>query len=323
LEYFAKRGALDLEGLGGIVADKLVERGLVSEPLDVFALGAKEADAKTLSQLNLGTDEEPRVFGEKNATKLLEAIERAKQLPLARWLHALAIPEVGEETAHDLAKFHSKLSEVAGSPLLTDVVELDDLRAQIDAANPRARLHKDRTDLEKQELKSRHAELVAKANTIGARLIAAHFAQPAKKKGATDADAVVAIGPVAAKAVLAWFDSPPGRETLARLRKLGLDPRGAEVRASDTPLAGKTFVLTGTLEKMSRGEASEKIRAGGGNVSSSVSRKTDYVVAGPGAGSKLEDAQALGVTVLDEAQFLALLSGAPRKTTPPDLFGAH
>ena len=316
LEYFAKRGALDLEGLGGIVADKLVERELVSEPLDVFSLPEEQ-----LARLNLGTDEEPRIFGEKNAAKLREAIERARQLPLARWLHALAIPEVGEETAHDLAKFHSTIGAVAGSTLLADVVALDDLRTQIDAANPRARLHKDRSELEKQELASRHVEFVAKANQLGARLIAARFAQPAKKKGATDADAVLAIGPVAARAVLGWFASPAGRETLARLGKLGIEPQGASAPTGDAPLAGKTFVLTGTLEKMSRGEASERIRAQGGNVSSSVSRKTDYVVAGPGAGAKLEEATALGVAVLEEAQFLALLGAVPVAPESRDLFG--
>ena len=321
LEYFAKRGALDLEGLGGIVADKLVERGLVQDPLDVFDLAAKEAESKALSALNLGTEDEPRVFGEKNATKLLEAIERAREAPLARWLYALAIPEVGEETAHDLAKYHPTIGEAAASELLQGVVTLDELRTEIDAANPRARLHKDRTELEKQQLASRHAELVTRANAIGAKLIAANFAKPAKKKGAADADAVVAIGPVAARAVLGWFESAAGRETIARLRKLGIEPRGATAHGAASALAGKTFVLTGTLEKMSRGEAAEKIRGLGGNVSSSVSRKTDYVVAGPGAGSKLDDARALGVTVLDEVQFLALLGGESSASEPRDLFG--
>ena len=113
LEYFGRRGSLELDALGGIVADKLVERGLVDEPLDIFDLQLAD-----LSSLNLGTAAEPRVFGEKNARKLLEAIERARHLPLARWLNALAIPEVGEETAHDLAKFHQSLEDVADSQLL-------------------------------------------------------------------------------------------------------------------------------------------------------------------------------------------------------------
>lgn len=308
LEYFARRGALDLDGLGGIVADKLTERGLVSEPLDVFDLAAKETESRALSQLNLGTDEEPRVFGEKNAAKLLEAIERCRTLPLARWLHALAIPEVGEETAHDLARFHNDIEGVAKSPLLRDVIALDELRAAIEQHNPRAKVNRDKTELEKQQLASRHAELVADAEKIGTRLIAAGFAHPAKKKGATDADAVVAIGPVAASAVIRWFASDAGGEVLRRMKKLGVNPQGALAPSGALPFAGKTFVLTGTLEKMSRNEAGEKIRALGGNVSGSVSRKTHYVVAGPGAGSKLDDAQSLGVAVLDEAAFLAMLA---------------
>ena len=317
LEYFAKRGALDIDGLGGIVADKLVERGLVDDPLDLFTLRFED-----LAKLNLGTDEEPRIFGEKNARKVIDAIERARELPLARWLHALAIPEVGETTAHDLAKFHESLDAVRDWPLLHDVLEMDRLHAEADAANPRARHNKDRSPLEKQELAARHAELLALVNAAGARLLAAGFAEPAKKRGAADADAITVVGPVVARAVLDWIASEAGRAVLQRLAKLGIAPRGCIERGGGQPLAGQTFVLTGTLESMSRGEAGEKIRALGGNVTGSVSRKTNYVVAGPGAGSKLEEARALGVTVLDEAQFLTLLEGhsKPTKLAQPDLF---
>src|SRR6184192_2913021 len=89
VEFFAARGALDIESVGGIVADNVVERGLVREPLDLFELKTEQ-----LAKLNLGTDEEPRVFGEKNATKAIRAIERARTLLLSRWLFALAIPDV-------------------------------------------------------------------------------------------------------------------------------------------------------------------------------------------------------------------------------------
>jgi DNA ligase (NAD+) len=307
LEYFAKRGALDLEGLGGIVADKLIERRVVDEPLDVF--GLKVSD---LAELNLGTAEEPRMFGEKNARKLVDAIARAQTLPLARWLHALAIPEIGEETAHDLAKHHETLDAVADSPLLRDVVRLDDLRADLEENNPRARRNAAKTDLEKKKLATRHAELLTEANAVGRRLIDAGFAQLAKRKGATDADAVVVVGPVTARAALKWFASEYGRAVLARLRKLGIAPKGqssANGGGQGHPFAGKTVVLTGTLEKMGRSEAQERIRVIGGNVSSSVSRKTDFVVAGPGAGSKLADAQKYGVRVLNEQEFIALLEG--------------
>jgi DNA ligase (NAD+) len=159
-------------------------------------------------------------------------------------------------------------------------------------------------------------------NATGRRLLDAGFAAPAKKKGASDADVVTVVGPVVARAALDWLASETGRETLQRLHALKISPTGSQPSASGQALAGQTFVLTGTLEKMSRNEASEKIRALGGNVSSSVSRKTSYVVAGPGAGSKLEDAQALGVTVLSEDQFLELLAGAggSAQRATPDLF---
>lgn len=277
LEYFAKRGALDLEGLGGIVADTLVVRGLAGEPLDVFDLRLEQ-----LAPLNLGTDEEPRMFGEKNARKLLEAVERAKTLPLARWLHALAIPEIGEETAHDLAKFHETIEEVADSKLLRDVVELNRLREN---------------------------KLKDEADVVGRRLIDSGFAQPSKKKNPADRDAVVAVGPVAAQAVLEWFAGDTGKNVLARLKTLGISPRGAAGGRSSAghPFAGKTFVLTGTLAGMGRNEAAEKIRAAGGNVSSSVSKKTDFLVVGENAGSKLEEARKHGVRELAEAEFSALL----------------
>src|SRR5205085_5837666 len=118
LEFFAARSALDIEIIGGIVADKLVERGLVREPLDLFELKVEQ-----LAQLNLGTEHALRIFGEKNATKAINAIERARTLPLSRWLYALAIPDVGKTTATQLATFHETIDNVAHSQLLRDVLD--------------------------------------------------------------------------------------------------------------------------------------------------------------------------------------------------------
>src|ERR1700716_4003813 len=108
VEFFAARGALDIESVGGIGADKLVERGLVREPLDLFELKTEQ-----LATLNLGTDEAPRIFGEKNAQKAIDAIERAKTFPLSRWLFAVAIPDVGKTTATQLAAFHDTMEQIA------------------------------------------------------------------------------------------------------------------------------------------------------------------------------------------------------------------
>ena len=113
VEYFAQRKALDLESLGGIVAEKLVERGLVKEPLDLFDL-----KMEVLGKLNLGTDDEPRTLGEKNAKKILDALQRAKTAPLSRWLLALGVPSVGETTAFQLSKLHKDFEEIAHSEIL-------------------------------------------------------------------------------------------------------------------------------------------------------------------------------------------------------------
>ncbi len=291
LEYFAKRGALDIDSLGGIVADKLVERGLVDDPLDVFTL-----EFEPLAKLNLGTDDEPRVFGEKNARKLLDAAERAKTLPLARWLHALAIPEVGEATAHDLAQHHKTIGAVAASTALRDVLELERLREAKD---------KDGADV------------------VGARLIAAGFAKLSKKAKAEPRDAVVVAGPVVARAVLAWFASDRGKRVVERLQKLGIEPRGkAELSATGHAFAGKTLVLTGTLHTIKRDTATERVRALGGSVSGSVSKKTDFLIVGENAGSKLDDARKHGVAELTEGEFLAMLESGAATPDQGELFGS-
>src|SRR5687768_7030585 len=118
------------------------------------------------------------------------------------------------------------------------------------------------------------------------------------------------IGEVIAKSVVAWFADKRNQELIERLRKAGLNfvSDSYKAKAAPGPLTGKTFVLTGTLPNLKREEAAAKIEAAGGKVAGSVSKKTHYVVAGEDAGSKLEKARQLGVPVLNEAEFLTLLS---------------
>ena len=272
VEFFAARGALDIESVGGIVADKLVERGLVREPLDLFELKVEQ-----LGKLNLGTEENPRIFGEKNATKAIQAIERARTFPLSRWLYALAIPDVGKTTAADLARFHQTIEDVASSKLLRNVLAYREIKGD-------------------KELTKEIAE----------RLIKSSFAQRSKSKIDKNAGIVTEVGPVVAKSVLDFFASAAGKKILQWMKQLGIRPKSEKVSAkkmAELPLAGKTFVLTGTLPSMTREEASAKIEALGGHISGSVSKKTDYVLAGTEAGSKLEKAKELGVRVIDEPQF--------------------
>jgi DNA ligase (NAD+) len=282
VEFFGARGALDIESVGGIVADKLVERGLVHEPLDLFELNIEQ-----LAKLNLGADEAPRVFGEKNASKAIQAIERAKTAPLSRWLYSLAIPDVGKTTATDLARFHETIDDVASSQLLRDVVSYR-----------RRKSDKSRDGGTKE---------------IADRLIKSGFAEPSKSKMDKQRGIVTQVGPVVAQSVLDFFASSAGKKILQRMKQLGIEPKNEKVSTKQMarlPLAGKTFVLTGTLPSMTRDEASAKIEALGGHVSGSVSKKTDYVLAGGEAGSKLEKAKQLGVKIIGEKEFRTMLSSS-------------
>jgi DNA ligase (NAD+) len=305
VEYFAQRKALDLESLGGIVAEKLVERGLVKEPLDLFDL-----KLEVLGKLNLGTDDEPRTFGKKNATKILDALQRAKTAPLSRWIHALAIGDVGEATAKQLAATHDSLETLAGSEVLRDIRDLGAKETGRAEISPRSRKNPPKDEADKAKREKRGAELKTEIAEIESRL----------ETGGLKAK-LAEVGPVAAASVLDFFASKAGKKLLARIRELGIKPErrallGESGDANATgramlgaPFAGKTFVLTGTLPTLTREEATAKIEALGGKVTGGVSKKTDFVLAGAEAGSKLAKAQELGVKILDEAEFLKLASG--------------
>ena len=119
------------------------------------------------------------------------------------------------------------------------------------------------------------------------------------------------VGPIVAESIHTFFDQPHNREVVEQLRACGVHwEEGEPAAQAPKPLAGKTFVLTGTLPTLSRDEAKDMLEAAGAKVAGSVSKKTDYVVAGAEAGSKLDKAQELGVPVLDEDGLRQLLSGA-------------
>ena len=142
-------------------------------------------------------------------------------------------------------------------------------------------------------------------------LFAQHFATIDDLAHAQEGDLtrIEGVGPIVAPAVVSWFKNKENKALVTRLKKVLsiTNPVFRQAQDKKLPLFGKTFVLTGTLETMSRDEAKKKIRALGGDVSSSVSKKTDYVVAGENPGSKLREAQTLGVAILEEATFLQLI----------------
>jgi DNA ligase (NAD+) len=228
LIHFAARGAMDIEGLGPAVIDQLLDLGYVTEPADLFHVTPEQL--LTLEG-----------FAERSATKLVDSIAARRQVPLARFINALAIRHVGEHTAETLAAHFGSIDALAAA---------------------------------------------SEEDLLG----------------------VEGIGAVVAGHVAAWFASNEGRAVLEHLRAAGVDPERAA--GGGGPWSGQTWVITGSLDGMSRADAEARIRALGGNPTSSVSRKTHAVVVGASPGSKLEKAERLGVQVLDEAQFLAEVEAA-------------
>jgi len=349
---------MDIEGVGGIVAGKLVESGLVTEPLDLFHCAVSE-----LASLNLGSRDAPRVFGEKNASKLLDALEKSRSTDLARWIHALGIPHVGKTMAFRLGKSHTTLEELAASPILEKIRRLEEIKQLSKQCNPNSRLNPLPSSLQRKEKEALSLRL--RKGTKGRRSPSPGEQeswerdfhklqeeirtlreqeeiekQERKKQFETCTDKISRgeteirqaglggeIGPVVAGSVLEFFASRSGKEILSRMRKLGIAPRGGLPPSPSTPaysLAGQTFVLTGTLSGLSRDRAAEEIRNRGGKVTGSVTRNTSFVVVGRDPGeNKREKARTLGIPEIGEEtllQRLGLKKGKPESPEQEDLF---
>ena len=226
--HFVSKKSFDIDGLGPKVIDVLLEKGLISSYDDIFTL--KKGDLLAL----------PR-FAEKSVDNLLQAIEEARKVTLPRLIIGLSIPQVGEETAYDLAEYFGILKNLQNAS---------------------------RGELESIE----------------------------------------GVGEVVAESIHKWFREKENGDLLKKLLKHLEIFSEKQVQNSENNLAGKTFVLTGTLAGLTRDEAKKEIRARGGEVSSSVSNKTDYVVAGENPGSKFDNAKNLGISVISEDEFLKLIS---------------
>ncbi|HEY1606786.1 MAG TPA: NAD-dependent DNA ligase LigA [Allosphingosinicella sp.] len=210
-------------------------------------------------------------WAEVSAANLIAAIDARRRPPLDRFLYALGIRHVGEVTARDLARRYRSWA---------------DFRAMIESAlKIRAGIEAEEGEEERKFLQRRDKAVVAAVETPN-------------------------IGPEVANALLDFFEEPHNREVLDDLRDAGVRPEDVVWETKDSPVTGKTIVFTGALETLSRDEAKAQAEALGAKVAGSVSAKTDLVVAGPGAGSKLKKAQELGVEVIDEAAWNALVAEA-------------
>ncbi|WP_456292774.1 NAD-dependent DNA ligase LigA [Pseudomonas sp. AK106] len=319
--HYVSRRAMDIEGLGDKTIEQLVDEKLIGSPADLYKLKYEQI-------IDL------EGFAEISSKKLLKAIDDSKQPTLARFIYALGIPDVGEETAKVLARSLGSLDRVIVA--LPEVLTyLPDVGLEV--------AHEIHSFFEDEH----------NQNVIGALLgecqmelqdtgdLGAEFAASATLGGMLDKLNIPSVGPGAAQkladkfgtleavvsadwldmrqtlpekqaqAVRAFFDVPEhAQRALAieqQLKDFGMHWQSEKKVVEGLPLAGQTWVLTGSLELMSRDVAKEKLEGLGAKVSGSVSAKTHTVVAGPGAGSKLTKANELGLKVLDEEAFVRFL----------------
>ncbi|MBD1587373.1 NAD-dependent DNA ligase LigA [Pseudomonas typographi] len=319
--HFVSRRAMDVDGLGDKIVEQLVDTGLVRSPADLYTLTQEQVLAL-------------EGFAEVSSRNLINAIDASRQPTLARFIFALGIPEVGEETAKVLARSLGNLQRImAARPLV--LTYLPDIGQEVayeighffeEAHNRTVITQLLARGVQPQGEGELHAEFAAATTFEGlvaklgipyvgpgaAQKLAERFGSLEKLAAADWLDLRQAVAERAAQAVREYFDDEPRRtEALAveqQLRDFGMHWASTRREAEGLPLAGQTWVLTGTLESMTREEAKAKLEALGAKVAGSVSAKTHTVVAGPGAGSKLVKAQQLGVRVLDEGQWVAQLA---------------
>lgn len=296
LRHFASRKALDIEGLGDKLVEQLVDNGLVKDPADLFSL----------SQQQLAGLER---MGDKSAANLVAALRKSRETTLGRFLFALGILGIGESMAATLATELGTL-EAIEALRLSDLVEIKEsqaknLQLQLAAQGLRDQPLQDvDPPASLKWCKHIHLATLAERYPKVADLLAAEPTEVANSPRLK----IEGVGEVLAEKLVTFFSQSHNLEVIDKLRQAGVcwpDPE-QPAQADALPFSGKTFVLTGKLSQ-SRDVYKQQLIALGAKIAGSVSKNTDFVVAGEDAGSKLAKAQQLGVEVLDESGLLELM----------------
>jgi DNA ligase (NAD+) len=321
LKHFVSRRAFDIEGLGEKQLIAFHERGWIHEPADIFRL------ARDTEKLDLLRAEDG--YGDTSVKNLIAGIDARRTIALERLIFGLGIRDIGDQTSLLLARhfgsweafYAAGLQAASGipSPEWTRLAEGHGVSqrtlsvmaaAALSPADPWPEAPID------QKLALAFPGVAAPARRALALLApdwpaVLELARTAREDGPSETLGQIAgiagVGPVAARAVAEFFHETHNRAVVDALIAELTTVEDAEKPKTDSSVAGKTVVFTGSLEKFTRDEAKARAESLGAKVSGSVSKKTDYVVAGPGAGSKLKDAEKHGVTVLSEDDWLALI----------------
>ena len=323
LKHFCSRRAFDIEGLGEKQLVAFHERGWISQPADIFRLAR---DAEKLDALRAEDG-----YGETSVRNLAAGIDARRTISLDRFIYGLGVRDIGEQTSIVLARafetwpaFEAACLAAAEGIPSEDWMRLNEapavsprVVATLAEATPPATDPWPEAPID-QKIALAFPGLAAPARrglaTIaddwtGLVRLAAIARNEGPSEGLGQIAGVSGVGPVAARALALFFRESHNRAMVDALVAEMARIEDAEKPKSDTPVAGKTVVFTGALERFTRDEAKARAEALGAKVSGSVSKKTDYLVAGPGAGSKMADALKHGVTVLTEDEWLGLIGG--------------
>ena len=267
--HFVSKGALDIDGLGEKVVDELLDIGLVHDPADIFSL--EVADFYNLP-----------LFKEKRAQKVFEAIQSKKHISLDRFLFGLGIRYLGEKASRDIAKFILRNLRRAGPAP----------RIEIRPSTVQSSLFEEEILPAEVEIK----DAFTPADTVKTMQLVS----------AEDIGNVEGIGDTVAESLIEWFADAQNIKLMEKFNEAGITFSVSETKENPA-VSGQSFVLTGTLQTMTRQHAKALITKGGGHVHSAVSAKTDFLVIGENPGSKLKKAQELGIKVLTEDEFKILI----------------
>jgi DNA ligase (NAD+) len=326
LKHFASRRAMDIEGLGDKLIEEFFEAGFIREPGDIFRLRQHEGAIRMREG-----------YGDISLANLFAAIDARRAVELSRLIFALGIRDIGESTAGVLARHFETWEAFAASMEAAAAARPGAAYLALCAIDGLGETARTSLCAAASSLPG-SSDLFGDVETCGAALklkgvtarkwaaLGEHFgawpnvvaglraAEAAAPKDAyTQIETITGVGPVAAARLADFFADARTRAMVARLvfneatNSEGVRAKPAARAATYSPVAGLTIVFTGALEKLSRDEAKAQATDLGAKVSGSVSKKTDLVVAGLGAGSKLKDAESLGVKVIDEDAWLALI----------------
>ncbi|MFH1284000.1 MAG: NAD-dependent DNA ligase LigA [Candidatus Peregrinibacteria bacterium] len=265
IRHFVSKSGFNIDGLGKQVVIQLIDSGLIQDPADIFML--KKGD---LLELEL--------FKDRRAENLLKGISMSKTIPLERFIFALGIRYIGEQSSYDFSKYLVAHPKKSGKKIQRREAE---------------NIQKQMFEFDEEQIKHGKFSILDLIQTI-------------KSFSLEEIKNIDGVGEKMAKTIHAWFNDKKNEKYLEKLYMVGINLQSSHLKTKGR-LAGKSFVVTGSLKSYTRDQIKDLIKTNGGKVHSSVTEHTDFLIAGEKPGSKLSHAKKLGIKIIDEQIFKKMI----------------